>query len=392
MVRRAGRDAAGGIGCALLSSRVLRGARVREAGTNPNVVILHQEAEAHAMHTRTPRPGRWAAIALAAGLAAALGLGATSVGAEPAWDGNGAPPVLVTAPTGTRLGAPARNTIWPCPYVIPIPGTDETGIVGRTVATEITLAETPWVQDGMIDVAKIALVPGAVQLESVFTVTETGTTRRLRGNGIPNHPIGTFPIPQTSDAYAYYAALPAQGYANAAEIPVAPYDLSADLPIDPVMSAEPSCIPALMTGIALTGGAWHVEAAPDSRLNVYDPNAALPTDRCFGHPYATEYHYHGYSWKCMEQGEPGKPSPLLGYALDGFGIYGPRGADGTLVTNAELDECHGRVGWVMFNGTWQEIYHYVLNNEYPYSIGCFRGKPHVPSHMMPGGAMPSEHP
>ncbi|MFO1539977.1 MAG: hypothetical protein ACKOTZ_05950, partial [Chloroflexota bacterium] len=156
------------------------------------------------MHDHPPRRRRWAAtsaaIAVTAGLTAALALGATSAGAEPAWDGNGAPPFLVTAPTGTPLGAPARNTIWPCPFVIPIPGTDETGIVGQTVATEITLAETPWVQDGRIDVAKIALVPGAVTLESVFTITESGTTRVLRGNGIPNHPIGTFPIPRTSDA------------------------------------------------------------------------------------------------------------------------------------------------------------------------------------------------
>ena len=145
---------------------------------------------------------------------------------------------------------------------------EDGAIVGQTVATEITLAETPWVQDGMIDVAKIALVPGEVQLESVFTVTETATTRRLRGNGIPNHPIGTFPIPQTSAAYAYYAALPAQGYANAAEIPVAPYDLRADLPMDPVMSTEPFCIPALMTGIVLA-------AIAQMRAQGLDPEAEL---------------------------------------------------------------------------------------------------------------------
>ena len=77
----------------------------------------------------------------------------------------------------------------------------------------------------------------------------------------------------------------------------------------------------------------------------------------------------------MDKGKPGKPSPLVGYALDGFGIYGPRGADGKLVTNADLDECHGRVGEVMFNGKKQMMYHYVLNNEYPYSVGCFRGTP-----------------
>jgi hypothetical protein len=61
--------------------------------------------------------------------------------------------------------------------------------------------------------------------------------------------------------------------------------------------------------------------------------------------------------------------------LDGFGIYGPRGDDGKMVTNAQLDECHGHKHPVEFNGTIQNIYHYHLNNEYPFSIGCFRGTP-----------------
>jgi hypothetical protein len=94
--------------------------------------------------------------------------------------------------------------------------------------------------------------------------------------------------------------------------------------------------------VALTGAAWHVEMAPDAQLNVYDPNAALPTDRCFGHPYAEQYHYHGYSWKCMNQGTAGKQSPLLGYAMDGFGIYGPRGADGKPIDRRRRDHAQER--------------------------------------------------
>ena len=344
-------------------------------------------------HNETSRHGRWAArsvaIALSAGLASVIGVASMPASAAPywdgsrapaVWDGNGAPTFLRTAPTGTSLSGPAKNTIWPCPYLIQIPGTDDTATIGETIATEITQAQTPWVKDDVITVSKIALVPGSVKMKSVFTVTESKTTRTLMGNGIPNHPIGTFPIPRSSDAYKYYAALPAEGYANAAEIPVKPYNLHVDLPLKPKMSAKPNCIPSLMTGIALTGGAWHIEAAPDLEFNIYDPNAALPTDRCFGHPYATEYHYHGYSWKCMKQGKPGKQSPLLGYAMDGFGIYGPRGPKGKLITNADLDECHGRVGWVTFNGKRQKMYHYVLNNEYPYSIGCFRGEPQPMMH------------
>jgi hypothetical protein len=118
-----------------------------------------------------------------------------------------------------------------------------------------------------------------------------------------------------------------------------------------------------------------VEIAADNQANTFDPNAALPTDQCFGHPYEGEYHYHGYSWKCMKKGKPGQQSPLLGYALDGFGIYGPLDAKGKVITNAQLDECHGRVAKVNFNGKMQNIYHYVLNNEYPYSIGCLKGTP-----------------
>lgn len=306
---------------------------------------------------------------------------ATDAPADSDWDNNGAPTVLKTAPTGTPLGAPAKNTVFAC-IKVTIPGTYDTIVLGQTVANQLTQAQTPWVQDGNVVISKIDTVPGNATLESVFDITETGTTRRLKGNGIPNHPIGVFPIPQSSSSYQYYAALPAEGYANAAEIPVKPYDLDVTLPLNPEMSATPNCIAGLMTGVALTGAAWHVEMAPDSLLNVYDPNAALPSDRCFGHPYATEYHYHGYSWKCMDQGTPGEPSPLLGYAMDGFGIYGPRGADGKPITNAQLDECHGRVGEVMFNGKLQNIYHYVLNNEYPYSIGCFRGTVQASMHGM----------
>ena len=316
-------------------------------------------------------------VAVATGLLASLGLGSVPAQAALGYDGNGAPALLKTAPTGTPINAPAKNTVFAC-IPVPDPSTGQTVILGQQVGTTLTQARTPWVRDGKVVISRIVTVPGAVKMRSVFNITETKSTRRLKGNGIPNHPIGTFPIPEWSAAYKYYATLPAEGFDNAAQIPVRPYNLDITLPKNPKVAAKPSCISTVHTGVALTGAAWHVELAPDAAINVYDPNAALPTDRCFGHPYAFHYHYHGYSWKCMAQGKPGEPSPLLGYALDGFGIYGPRGADGKLVTNAQLDECHGRVGEVLFNGKKQRIYHYVLNNEYPYSIGCFRG---TPQHM-----------
>ena len=339
--------------------------------------------------SHTHRHRKWSAsvgsVAIAAGLFASLGLGATSASAAQGWDGNGAPTVLKTAPAGTPINAPAKNTMFSC-VETPVPdGTvlpDGTKLpnnsnieVGQQVGRTLAQANTPWLQGNNVVLSKINTVPGNVKMKSEFKITETNKTRLLKGNGIPNFGVGIFAIPKNSAAYKYYAALPATGYANAAEIPIKPYHLEIKLPKNPKVAAKPSCFDQLTIGVALVGAAWHAEVALDALGNAYDPNAALPTDRCFGHPYATQYHVHGYSWKCMDQGKSGEASPLVGYARDGFGIYGPRDAKGKLVTNAQLDECHGMVSEVMFNGKKQKIYHYVLNNEYPYSIGCFRGTP-----------------
>jgi hypothetical protein len=66
---------------------------------------------------------------------------------------------------------------------------------------------------------------------------------------------------------------------------------------------------------------------------------------------------------------------LVGYALDGFGVYVVKDAAGNLPANAALDACHGRTAVVPWNGKPRRIYHYVATLEYPYSVGCFHGTP-----------------
>ena len=69
-------------------------------------------------------------------------------------------------------------------------------------------------------------------------------------------------------------------------------------------------------------------------------------------------------------------SGLVGYALDGFGIYGMKDpATGRDYHDADLDACHGITGPIVWNGHRVNMYHYVLTEEYPYTIGCFRGTP-----------------
>ena len=56
-------------------------------------------------------------------------------------------------------------------------------------------------------------------------------------------------------------------------------------------------------------------------------------DQCNGHPAGTLYHNHVYA-KCMETETPGVHSPIVGYAFDGFPIYGPYAYTNTNGTGA----------------------------------------------------------
>jgi hypothetical protein len=281
-------------------------------------------------------------------------------------------------------------------------------VLGDVPAT-MSLAATPWTdtKTGIIDVSKIVYVDGANSATafdtagSLFAMTTDASVsipgyptpgiRTFSGNGLPTTPMGNFPVQPGTAAYSFYASLPGgtnpatgQVYSSAAAIGISTYPLISSIPLNPVATGIYK-INSLIVGIMLTGAPLHVEKANDSSGNFYEPINALPNDQCFGHPYNAQYHYHAWSWKCFEQGGSGQ-SPVYGFALDGFPITGPRAADGHNLTNAELDECHGTTSVIkMPDGTLLNTYHYVLNREYPHSIGCFRGKVNYDQALGPPG-------
>ena len=133
----------------------------------------------------------------------------------------------------------------------------------------------------------------------------------------------------------------------------------------------------MTTGVAIvTGATYHLEYASNDTGAVNNPVSLLPLDSCYGHPINNAYHYHAKSWECFpDKGKKNKHSPWFGYGLDGFGIFGPRTIGGKPVTNDDLDKCHGHIHKIDWDGKEVEMYHYHLNTEFPYSIGCFRGTP-----------------
>jgi hypothetical protein len=185
-------------------------------------------------------------------------------------------------------------------------------------------------------------------------------SRILAGNGLPvSTATGKFPVARDDPAWRI----------DRNPNSIAPRSIEIILPLNPVEAAQPSCVPMGMIGIALNGVAIFNALDAGGR----DAVAHEVQDLCSGHPEMRgTYHYHGPSPCLPSQAET---NALIGYALDGFGIYSSYDEQGRELTNADLDACHGRVSAVEWNGARTRIYHYVLTREYPYTVGCFRGTP-----------------
>jgi hypothetical protein len=46
---------------------------------------------------------------------------------------------------------------------------------------------------------------------------------------------------------------------------------------------------------------------------------------------------------------------------------------GNILTTDDLDECHGISSEITLDGKRVKMYHYVMTQDFPYSISCFRG-------------------
>ena len=239
--------------------------------------------------------------------------------------------------------------------------------------------------------------------DSRIEITVEGGCRRVRANGIARHKTGPFPNdgnPGHISGQDYVFCLPAAPAiaASITELGLGKFGLGLNgVPFDPG-AAE------FYKG--RFGSPWRYEAISGALDLGFDEN--------FAHVQFTgAYHYHGLPALYLRNTDvtEGAPSPLVGWAADGFPIYalygaGPDGSvrqmrssyrlkqgarpesesdpggtyDGTFVGDYEyvpglgdLDQCNGRtVQTTDFpNGT----YAYFLTEEWPVIPRCFRGTP-----------------
>jgi hypothetical protein len=217
----------------------------------------------------------------------------------------------------------------------------------------------PWfVNNGSeYDINKKVAVEGDVKWDASYSETIEGGNQVITTNDVPrDHGTGVFPV-QPSDPAYQYDRNPKQ---------IQPQSLTYTLPAEPTVASKPSCVSGevgvMMTGFALfdafdaggrDAGAWEVH------------------DGCSGHPQITsEYHYHTLS-SCIHDTSV---NTIIGYALDGFPITGPKVGDGNILTTSDLDECHGITSTITLDGKQVQTYHYVMTQDFPYSASCFRAQ------------------
>lgn len=227
-----------------------------------------------------------------------------------------------------------------------------------------------WIQGDVWDLTRKIQVQGSVSWpQARFESWPDNDTRLLAGNGLPTSgTTGIYPIQAADPAYQF------DRNPNA----IRPQDWQLRLPRQPELADSAHCVGMGPIGMTLTG-VWIFNALDDQGR---DAVAHEVQDRCNGHPERQgRYHYHGPS-PCL----PGlqQANAVIGYALDGFAITSPRKPDGQTYGNEDLDECHGRVDVIELDGKPVRSYHYVLTQEYPYTVGCYRGVPVAQAAM--GGA------
>ncbi len=319
-------------------------------------------------------------IALAAGAALALG---SALGSAPA----------LAAPLPEPAATPAASQI----TVLPKPGTDLTALpVGDTRVTTTgpgrvgwtwactpgnpnapgAIHDGPWIDGSTWNLLEKLAVRGQVSWSTVAKYTEAETTSKRTVTTMRVPTIGTtgeFPIARDDPASAY----------DRNPSSITPKQKVVTIPKNPAKATKTSCLPMGAIGVAKNGVMLY--NALDARN--MDARAHEMQDSCEGHPNFAEYHYHAGSACVVGTNTNAGPNSavLFGYAFDGFGIYVERDKNGDMLTNKDLDACHGRTSTVTFNGKKQRIYHYVVTQEFPYLLGCFAGTNTVPAAAGPQG-------
>lgn len=159
------------------------------------------------------------------------------------------------------------------------------------------------------------------------------------------------------------------------QIPVPAADYVSPIPLAPVLGTEPhtrdAALGVAVNGVPIydyTGGG---EMSISDLSEPQDANDTILTkqlDICGGHAgRGDDYHYHATPTCMIAQMPNAGPDAIIGWAFDGFPIYGDDNPDGTTIAVGDLDVCNGQPDPVFG-------YRYHTSAQAPYIIQCLMGE------------------
>ncbi len=223
---------------------------------------------------------------------------------------------------------------------------------------------TAWLRTGYLDiqgnqVSKDRFIPDNVVIEF-----RDKQMMIVHAKNIPNHPTAQFPEYRNGGKMGNPSYIQEHNYTY--YLPLAPKRNPNAIAMDKTNSNR--ALPMGSTGIAINGVVFYNPFDADN----FDATNLM--DRCCGHPSPdNRYHYHKYP-VCVKSpfvDEGMTHSPLIGFAFDGFPIYGPYEAKSLMAKDLKKNALNE------FNMHYDEVHgwHYhVTPGKYPYIIGGYWGE------------------
>lgn len=158
------------------------------------------------------------------------------------------------------------------------------------------------------------------------------------------------------------------------QVPV-PAEYGAPIILAPILGSTPltrdAALGVAVNGVPIydyTGGGEMSQADLAHHQAQHDTVQTGQLDVCGGHAgRGDDYHYHAEPTCMIEQMANAGDGAIIGWAFDGFPIYGDANPDGSVIANGTLDVCNGQTDDVFG-------YRYHTSSTAPYIVQCLMGK------------------
>ncbi len=224
-----------------------------------------------------------------------------------------------------------------------------------------------------------------------ITITFGDGNFRYQSNSIPNHALNAEYVMPDNFTRCVLHPTPDCSHTEPSAQAIQPTRVDVAITTNPQKVAEATSGPFGAMGVMISGSPIYnpfegdgTTVAMNANFNLTNAQGQLVPfmDSCHGHPAPhprAQYHYHGLP-PCVtvQVDQENGPSHIIGFAFDGFPIYGDRDISGKKIDPKTLDNCNGIESPTpeFPNG----IYHYVLLDVHTVqsSIRCLHGKLEYP--------------